>query len=573
MADRDVEIDVNLRDKTGPGVKSTEQGLRKVSREADRQRGALGKVADQWGRGLSKIGGKAAAWAGSGAAAGKKFVRGVGAGISKLAELGGAIGSGLSKAVDVAGPYLKVALVAVLGAAAVAAAPAIAGALVGGAGLGGMVGGILIASKDARVSAAFTALKEEAGTSLQDAAKRFIPATLNAVKIARTAFRGMLPDLKQIFDVSSTWVAPLTRSLAGGAQSALDGITRAVSKAGPIIAVIGKGIEGIGKATGEVFAGLADNGNSMALALKGVFWLVEGSIRSVGLVLNALVEAFEFFVNKIPGGKRLLDSMSDSQDRAKGESLDLAGGFRALATDSNMAADGITRAREAAEAMTEGALSLREAQIAARDAVKQSTETIKENGRAKGFNSAKARENESALNAAARAFNAEAVAGEKSGQSANAASNAYQRNRAAMVSMAQKAGYSKAEAEKLAAQLLRIPRNVKTDINVNTAAATTRLDTFQKKINGLRGKTVTVQVKTSGDHYIPGVGTQLKNAAIESWGPAAGGGTSRTGGPTPVRVDSTVNVSLDGTPFYAYTARAVSASEKRTAWRQKVGRR
>lgn len=52
---------------------------------------------------------------------------------------------------------------------------------------------------------------------------------------------------------------------------------------------------------------------------------------------------------------------------------------------------------------------------------------------------------------------------------------------------------------------------------------------------------------------------------------AAGGGGSRTGGPTPVSVD--VGVSLDGAPFYAMTSKVVVASEKRTAWRTKVGKR
>lgn len=65
-----------------------------------------------------------------------------------------------------------------------------------------------------------------------------------------------------------------------------------------------------------------------------------------------------------------------------------------------------------------------------------------------------------------------------------------------------------------------------------------------------------------------------------SWQPAqfastnfafAGSGFSRTGGPT--KVESTVNVSLDGAPFRAYTATAISESERRQAFRAKVGRR
>ncbi|MEE3918185.1 hypothetical protein V2I01_04810 [Micromonospora sp. BRA006-A] len=74
-----------------------------------------------------------------------------------------------------AGPYVQIALMGVLAAAATAAGPALAGAIVGGAGLGGVVGGLMIAAKDARVASAFDGLKEEIGTGLQDAASGSSP--------------------------------------------------------------------------------------------------------------------------------------------------------------------------------------------------------------------------------------------------------------------------------------------------------------------------------------------------------------------------------------------------------------
>lgn len=52
---------------------------------------------------------------------------------------------------------------------------------------------------------------------------------------------------------------------------------------------------------------------------------------------------------------------------------------------------------------------------------------------------------------------------------------------------------------------------------------------------------------------------------------AASGGGSRVGGPT--HVEQTLNVTLDGAPFYAMTATAVSESSARDAWRAKVGKR
>lgn len=585
MADRDVTLDVIARDKTGPAIQSVNRNLKSVEKswkdvdgQGKRTVAAAQHIASQWGGALGKMGSATSRWANSGDGASKKFVKGIGSGITKLADLGGTIGGSLSKAISAAGPYVQVAVAAVAVGAAVTAAPAIAGAIVGGAGLGGIVGGVLLASKDARVASALDNLKEEAGDQLSQAAGRFVPATLDAINRAKKAFQGMLPDLKRIFDVSATWLGPLTDSLGRAAQLALDGITQAVTKAGPIIAVIGSGIEKIGQRVGEMLASLSDNGASMAAALDVVFSLIAGSIQQAGMALNFLVEAFEFFVNKIPGGKKWLDSYKNSSDGAKTSAFNLTGGFQKLGEGADAAANGISRAKEKADEFADSSLSLREAQIAAKNAVKEATATIKENGAAHGFNTQKGRENESALNAMARAFNAETVAGEKSGRSANDASNAYATNRAALVAMAEKAGYSTAKANELAASLLKVPKNVNTDINASTKAATNALTTFQKKVNNLKGKTVTVTVvvQSNGDHYIPGVGTQLKNAGSTSWRGAGGSDmTSRVGGPTRVEstVNQTLNVSLDGAPFYAFTARAISESERRQAWRTKVGRR
>ncbi|WP_420123208.1 hypothetical protein [Nakamurella sp.] len=575
MADRDVTVDILARDKTGPAVQSTTRNLKEVDGQAKKTAAAAKAITDQWSRGLSRVAGAAGRWANSGDTAGKRFARGIASGVGAVSKIGGQIGEGLSKAVAAAGPYVQVAVAGVLASAALAVAPALGGAIVGGAGLGGVVGGLLVAAKDARVAAAFGDLKETAGSQLQDAAKRFVPATLDAVNRAKAIFAGMVPDLRQLFDVSATWLGPLTERIGRGAQAALSGITAAVSKAGPIIKVIGEGVENVLRGVGDGFRMLSDNGASMALALKGVFFIVEVAVRGVFFVLNVLIEAFEKVASVVPGLKGKLEELRTGQDGAKVSAFNLSGGFQALAGDANAAAAGITRVKEKADEFVENNLSLRDAQIQAGNAIKETTAAINANAGAHGLNTQKGRQNEAALNALAGAFNREADAGDKSGLSAGKASDAYHRNRAALVSMAEKAGYSRQKAQELAAQLLKVPKNVHTDINANTGAAKAAVDSFQKKINGLKGKTVnvTVRITSKGDHYIPGVGTQLKNAAGSAWGEAAGGTTARTGGPTKVEVTSAVQVMLDGQPFYGYVTRAVDESERRQEWRSRVGKR
>ncbi|MEE3918184.1 hypothetical protein V2I01_04805 [Micromonospora sp. BRA006-A] len=85
-----------------------------------------------------------------------------------------------------------------------------------------------------------------------------------------------------------------------------------------MVAAIGDGIVMIGRAIGKVFASLSDNGVSMAAALKVTLAIVAGAIDQAGKAINFLVEAFEFFVNKIPGGKAALERFAGTSAGATG---------------------------------------------------------------------------------------------------------------------------------------------------------------------------------------------------------------------------------------------------------------
>ncbi|MFD6771068.1 hypothetical protein ACFWC6_33160, partial [Micromonospora chalcea] len=315
----------------------------------------------------------------------------------------------------------------------------------------------------------------------------------------------------------------------------------------------------------------------MALALKAVFLILQVSIGSVAVTLNVLVETFEWLAKTTPWLSGKYKELKGSQDGAKTSAYDLAGGFKALGTDANAAASGITSLKEKADELVGNNISLREATIGAKNAIADTAKVLKENGEAHGFNSRKGRENETALNNLATAFNAEADAGERSGISAAEASDKYHTNRAKLVAMAEKAGYSKREADKLAGALLKVPKNVDTDINADTADALEKLKTFQKRIDGLTGKTVTVRVTSKGDHYIPGVGTQLKGFSAGGVASFIDGtaGTFRTGGPTEVtsNINLTSTLNLDGQVLARFVDRRVEQAMQRQATRTRAGRR
>lgn len=582
MAERDVTIDATWRDKTGPGTSRTSDNLRKVKANADGMRGALSKVSDDWGRGITRLGQTARRWADSGDGTAKRWTRGLMGGLSGLASVGGKIGAGLSSAVDAAGPHVKVAMVGVLAAAAVAATPAIGAAIVGGAAGGGILGGVLLAAGDARVKAAFAGLGDDVQSELQDAAAGFVPATLNAVDRARVAFQGLMPDIRRIFNSTSGLVGPLVTKLGTAAQMIVRGVANAVEKAGPIVGAIGDAVIDVADAIGQAFTDLSDNGESMALALRGVGKLVASSIRLAATALNTFIEVFEKAVKMLPGGEHLLRSMSKGMDDAGGSAERLSGGFQAAADDAEAAAAGMTKVKEAADALVDSNLSYREAQIAAREATIEASKTIAENGRAHGLASEKGRENEKALIAMASAYNLESEKAAASAVTADVAAAAYQRNRKSLIDQAMAAGYTRQRAAELADQYLRTPATINTQVRLSGAQqALNNIQSLRAEAERFQGTytaTMRLNYVTYGKPYSgpAGIGgSQYRGYAdTASWAPAgSGGGSKRTGGPTPVESNVAVSVNLDGAPFYAMTATAVSESERRQAWRAKVGRR
>ena len=123
-------------------------------------------------------------------------------------------------------------------------------------------------------------------------------------------------------------------------------------------------------------------------------------------------------------------------------------------------------------------------------------------------------------------------------------------------------------------------------------AAADDFNAFRDRVNaalaGIKDQTVVVNVVTRQGLGLGGMGQSraVGMAAGNAWQPAvwaaafaagesfaAGRGGGRVGGPTPVAVEQTVNVLLDGQPFKAIVTTELARSERRQAWRAKTGRR
>lgn len=224
-------------------------------------------------------------------------------------KIGKSFSEELSGLGEAAGPALVVGAVA----AAPAIAAVISGAVVGGVGIGGIAGGLLLASKDPRVSSALDALKKETGDRLKDAATPFVPVALNGIHEIDAALQGI--NFKGLFSDAAKEAAPLIEGVVVAVEGLGHGITDLVHNAGPAVAAIGQGIGELGQTIGAGLAELSSNGKEGADALTNVFAIVNVGTEYVFGLLDVLTKVYGVMregSNLLPGVADAFRAISDA---------------------------------------------------------------------------------------------------------------------------------------------------------------------------------------------------------------------------------------------------------------------
>ncbi|MDG4821281.1 hypothetical protein O7635_05365 [Asanoa sp. WMMD1127] len=481
-----------------------------------------------------------------------RSVRKSGAGLGKLGagaadDFVGAFGNSLRSGLPrvLASPHVTAGLAGVGVALAPTLGAGLAGAVVGGAGVGGVVGGLLLVKGNPEVQSAARGLKEEIGSTLRDAAQPFVPATVQALDTARQEFRAADGDFRRIFADSAEYLDPLAFGAARGARLVVSGIADAVEKAGPVIQVLDTSFQKIGGAVGKAFSTLADDAEAGA---SGVEDLTSAAIH--------LVEATTLVVDGLAKAKGATDEFDAGIDRVRYYLEDGASKSHAFAKGLDLTADGFKKGTPEAEAYRRETLgvataadrallaqaALTDEQRAAQAAEKQLAETTKMVSDAANQATLQATLYASAVNTAAgnalsaaeanlsfrqavesaksavdgkrkvtlgeeqallglvRAANSSTEAMEASGATAEEASAAYSRQRNQLIAVAEKMGMSRGEARRYVDQLLQIPKNVNTKVNLDSKSAITGATNVQRAINNIKGKTVYVNVARSGEY-------------------------------------------------------------------------
>ena len=199
-------------------------------------------------------------------------------------------------------------------------------------------------------------------------------------------------------------------------------------------------------------------------------------------------------------------------------------------------------------------LSLRDAQRSWEDAVDSSTEALKANGKTLDITTPKGRANQDALDAMANSANNVTKSMIENGQSNLSVVRTYEKNREGLIKTAIQFGLNRKQAEAYAAKVLAIPKRSNTTLKADITDLQTKLRTAkgklndkdltkerkaklnadikkleaairtaQAKVNGLKGKTVPVEVKFTSLGYTLALGQATKKQKFAAGGPVYGG--------------------------------------------------
>lgn len=417
------------------------------------------------------------------------------------------------------------------------AAAAAAGAITFGVG-GALAGiGILAASKSEEVQEAFARLKKSVVADVKEWAEPFQGELVEIAAIADRTFDSLGPHLRDAFADLAPVVTRFVDSTAEGFErfgplidDFVDGFEAVAGDLGSrmpqILDNLADGLSAIAQAAQEnpeAFGELIEDISILAQfvgqltpllsSLSGGFHDVMQVVGAVGDAigplsgpLSSLASSFLAFSNPLglvaDGARRTKDAF----DRAGQSSQDF--GNRALVMNGvidatalatgransaqsrsqilmQLASQSADKLKASLDNLSGKTISAREAAANYGTAVLQMNKSLKDNGKAHGFATAKGIQNEQALNTLAQSAQDNAVAMRDNGASAKEVARFMERARKKFIDSAVAAGYSREEAVKLADRLYgvrnaanSIPKKKHTKVTADTKDAQSTVERF-----------------------------------------------------------------------------------------------
>lgn len=408
---------------------------------------------------------------------------------------------------------LAISIATLLGAA-------IGSAITGGVGVGGVVGGLKVAAQHAEVKASATSLADEFKNRMQSAAVAYVPAAIEGLDIIRGHMQAADDDFGRIFDSTARHVPKLADAVGQSARELLGGVADLAEESGPAVDSIADGLIRIGRAAGDGLSSLTDNADSGARALTVVFSVIEMSIQSVFRFINILAELYEV----MEFGNGVLEFLSAKTTKGSESNTEFAqsiqdviGGFRDETDAAEDAEEAIRRYAEATDRIVDQNLDAAEATLQYRDSLREAKDAI---DKKRAVND----EESESLIRLARQSNSVTDALEQQGVSASTLATRHQQMRADFISTAISMGHSRARAEELADQYLKIPKKVSTDVEADTGQAARNLRSVRDLIAQIRSKRVVITAVTRSEGRAVPIGDGVGGRAHGGITGAAAGG-------------------------------------------------
>lgn len=450
----------------------------------------------------------------------KKTLKDSSSGIGKAASQG--ISQGLKSFRFIPGTFQGI-LVTGLAAVITAAAPALASAFtalfttaIGLAGIGSAVGLAIVSSPE--LQAAGGRLGEILFDGLTSAAQSFRTPILQSIAIIERRFEHLQPVIEQAFAGLAPHLTTLTQGFVDFVSNLMPGLIDAFEGAGPAIDEFASQFANTGRVISEALTMLSDDSETLIEGLRLFFFILNTTISGTVGLINALSEAWQFWVNSMDAATSWMRVFSPLAQGMHAILRNIQDDTTSLTPVTDAYGDALVKQGEGANyAAVQGnalvetlrevwnvQLALSNASLAAEAAIDDVSESFKENGDTLDRTTEKGRENIRMVNDAVGSYIREHEAAIAAGAGVEETNKAYQARIRELEKTLRAAGLTQSQIDSLIGSYRKVPDSLTT--NVTAPGLPGVLTQMQALARARReaARDVLINVRAAGDGNIGG---------------------------------------------------------------------
>lgn len=370
-----------------------------------------------------------------------------------------------------------------------------------------LAGGIVAAAQDGRVKDAWSRVLDTAKAQFTSRADVFVQPLVNSALIVQGSWERIVPHIGNAFETLS----PRIERLASGAGQFLErafsgkGFERIVDLGGQLMDILAAGLPRLGGAVDSFMNSIANGGEGIKQFFDFLIRGVDLGVRALGKLIEYGSKAWQVFQlisnlmtgNIVDGIDEINTMMGEGTAtwHSAGEEMQTTSAYVAQAgEDFNALAEKIGHTDETLSSVTakmtdqvfNAIMGLDQATLGFAESQTRLADSITQNGLALDIHTAKGQANRESILASVQANMAQYQAMIASGMGADAATEAYESNTAALEDQLRQAGFTQQQIDGLIGKYRSVPRDVSTTIAIQGLEnAINGLDATIRRINGI----------------------------------------------------------------------------------------